>query len=164
MTVKSRDTVDAGPFRPRALTRGETFFVRIFRDMRHAQRGAVTTNRVLARMVSPNACARLNKVQTGSHATERFVEVSTGHVEDEESPALAVSSRQHGPAQVCPIGTRTQVLAAKLPPRLALDSDSQRLRTGPSAICDVTEMAGGGAAAISEGDPIGHAHALPEFS
>lgn len=86
MTVKSRDTVDAGPFRPRALTRGETFFVRIFRDMRHAQRGAVTTNRVLTRMVSPNACTRLNKVQTGSHTTERFVEVSTQHGPEEKHP------------------------------------------------------------------------------
>lgn len=64
MTVKSRDTVDAGPFSLRTLTDEDFSFLGNFRDAHRANGNALTGNHGDTRMVSPNACGELNKVQT----------------------------------------------------------------------------------------------------
>ena len=64
MTVKSRDTVDAGPFRLRALTDEDFSFLRDFRDAHRADGSAITGNHGDIRTLSPNACTDLKQVQT----------------------------------------------------------------------------------------------------
>lgn len=81
MTVKSRDTVDAGPFSLRTLTDEDFSLIRDFRDTRNANAPSLTGKDVEMRMLSPSACTELQQVQTCTCTFDRTEITQHGHAD-----------------------------------------------------------------------------------